>query len=95
MARKAGRVPIRVPAARLVKGIARSWEREAGKFVSPEVRAHMRAAVREGLLAIAGVCAQILRRAEEGARRARSRVERIPLTGATVRRRRTRNKRGR
>lgn len=55
--------------------------RRARSILSGEFREHLRAAVREGLLAIASLCEEALRGMEAGTRRARRRVERIPVRG--------------
>ena len=80
-------------ATELVSGAIRSWERGAKQALPPPVRAHLRAAAREGLLAVATLCEEILRGAETRTRRARKRVERIPLAVGAAGGRRPRQRR--
>lgn len=68
-------------AAELVRGMIRSWERGAKQALPPQVRVHLRAAAREGLLAVALLCEGIVRGAEERTRQARRRLERITVEG--------------
>lgn len=86
MVRKARGAQTRAQAAKLLRSLTRGWERGAQKAVSPEVRAHLRAAAKEGLLAMAILCEEIFRGAEEQTRRARRRVERISIEGRSPRR---------
>jgi hypothetical protein len=64
----------------LVRDLARGWTRQARSGLPPVFRAHARTAVREGLLAVASLCEEILRSAEARTGRARRRIERIAVT---------------
>lgn len=68
-------------AAELVSGVVRNWERGAKRALPPDIRGHLRAAAREGLLAVALLCEGIVHGAERQARRARRRIERMPVEG--------------
>lgn len=76
MARKRARAGMG-PAA--VRAAAQRWAETWARGLSPTVRAHLRAAGRELLLALAALCEDLLRGAEERTRRVRRRVERIPI----------------
>ncbi len=80
-------------ARELVGAVIRSWERGARQALPPAVRGHLRAAAREGLLAVATLCEEILRGAEARTRRARKRVERIPVAAGAPGGRRPRPRR--
>jgi hypothetical protein len=96
MARKIRATWRRTQVASLLRGIARRWGRGARRTLPPEVRAHLQAAVREGLLALASLCEELVRGVEGRARRARSRVKRIAVRGAVPsRRERQRRRRAR
>lgn len=95
MARKARALPASRQAADLVRSFAREWARGAQTALPPQVRTHLRAAAREGLLAMATLWEEILRGAEEQTRRARRRVERIPVEGGAPSRPKPRGRRRR
>ena len=62
--------------ARLVEDFARRWGKETTRAVPPEVVAHARASIREGLLAMAGAWEQTLLAIEARARELRRALER-------------------
>lgn len=95
MARKTRTLQASRQAADLVGRFAREWARGAQTALPPQVRAHLRAAAREGLLAMATLWEAILRGAEEQTRRARRRVERIPIKGEAPSRPKPRGRRRR
>ena len=70
-------------AAELMSGMVRDWERSAKQALPPQVKGHLRAAAREGLLAVALLCEGIVHGAERQARQARRRIERIAAEGAS------------
>lgn len=79
-------------AVEMVGEVTRTWTRAAGKRIPPAFAAHARAAVREGVLAVASLADEVLRAVEAQTGRARRRVERIPVR--TPRPRRTARRRG-
>jgi hypothetical protein len=85
-----GRRRLTDDAVELVRTFTRRWGRGTARRLSPGFQAHARAAVREGILALASLCEDVLRRAEVTTQRARRRVERIPVTAAPARARRRR-----
>jgi hypothetical protein len=95
MARRARGAWATRQATELVSAVIRGWERGAEEALPPPVRAHLRAAAPEGLLAVAPLCEEILRGAETRTRRARQRVERIPVAAGAAGRWRSRQRRRR
>jgi len=85
----------RLGAAGVVRRLTRAWGPAGGRGGPREFQAHARMAVREGLLAVASLCEDILQGMEEQARRARRRVERIPVTRTVARTPRTQRTRRR
>jgi hypothetical protein len=71
------RARMRVPVA----GGRKMALRRAELLVPRAARAHLRAAAREGLLALASLCEAALRAVEGSARVTRQRIERIPVKG--------------
>lgn len=59
----------------------RALYRRAGQLVPPPARAHLRAAIREGVLALASLCEAALKVVEGSARGTRQRIKRIPVKG--------------
>lgn len=78
---------------RRIETAARDWSRSAERRLPPEFATHMRAAMREAVLAVAALCTSVLKAAEEKTAAARRRVERIPVTPAAPRQRRATSKR--
>lgn len=64
---------------REVRGQA--WRRRAELLVPPAARTHLRAALREGILALASLCEAGLKVLEGSARGTRQRIRRIPVKG--------------
>jgi hypothetical protein len=60
-------------------GAGKALRQKTAQLVPPAVRGHLRAAVREGLLALAGLCEAALKAVEGSARVTRQRIERIPV----------------
>jgi hypothetical protein len=82
MARRAPGAWATRQAAELVSGMVRDWEHGTKQALPLQVRRHLRAAAREGLLAVALLCEGIVHGAERQARAARRRIERIPAKDA-------------
>lgn len=62
-------------------GAGRALRRRAEQLLPPPARAHLRAAIREGVLALASLCEVALKVVEGSARGTRQRIKRIPVQG--------------
>jgi len=60
-------------------GRGKALRQRAAQLVPPAARGHLRAAVREGLLALVSLCEGALKAVEGSARVTRQRIERIPV----------------
>lgn len=87
MARNVTRARVGRTTVRLVEEFARRWGEQTARALPKEVRAHARASIREGLLAMASVWEQTLRGIEERARDLRHGLERGGPPAARERRR--------
>lgn len=72
----------------LLEALAREWSRRAAPRLPAEFTAHLRAAVRELVLAGAALGESVLRSAGARAAEARRRAERIPVSPRRASRRR-------
>jgi len=77
MKRQPGKKRARVPVEGDGKG--RRWIQ--AELIPPAARTHLRAAVREGILALASLSEAALKAVEGSARLTRQRIERIPVKG--------------
>ena len=59
----------------------KSLRRRAGALLPAESRVHLRAAVREGLLALSSLCQAAVTAVERSARGTGRRIDRIPVKG--------------
>ncbi len=75
------RRPARTAARGPKGGRGEALYRRAELLVPPSARAHLRAAIREGVLALASLCEAALKVVEGSARGTRQRIKRIPVKG--------------
>lgn len=75
------RRPARTVARGPKGGEGKALYRRAELLVPPAARAHLRAGVREGILALASLCEAALKVVEDSTRRTRRRIKRIPVKG--------------
>ena len=87
MARSVMRARVGRTTTRLVEEFSRRWGEQTARALPPEVRAHARASIREGLLAIASIWEETLRGIEERAHDMRRGLERGGPAGVRKKRR--------